>query len=147
MDKTGSKPPVRIGVLPLPGFALMSYACTVEPLRAANLLSSTPKYEILDFGQDDWTTSSGSAAILNSRKIGEQPQVDLLLVIAGGNPFEFRDEAIDLPEHPLGALHSTVELLHGELHARARLDERRSPAQQLPELGFLGRTRLYGPQI
>ena len=43
--------PFRVGILPVVGFPLMSYACTVEPLRAANLLSRRPLYEIVHFGQ------------------------------------------------------------------------------------------------
>jgi len=31
--------PFRVGIYAVEGFALMSYACTVEPLRAANLLA------------------------------------------------------------------------------------------------------------
>ena len=33
-----------VGFLLVPGFALMSYAAAVEPLRAANLISGTPLY-------------------------------------------------------------------------------------------------------
>ena len=38
--------PIRsIGVLLLPGYSLMSYACALEPLRAANVLSGHKLYE------------------------------------------------------------------------------------------------------
>ena len=38
---------IRIGVLPIDGFALMSYASTVEPFRAANMLSRRMLYEVV----------------------------------------------------------------------------------------------------
>ena len=38
----------KVGVLTLDGFALMSYASLIEPLRAANLLSEKPLYEVLN---------------------------------------------------------------------------------------------------
>lgn len=84
--------PYRVGILPLPGFALMSYACTVEPLRAANLLSNRPLYDIVHFGSAESVTSSGTASIVPTRRVGEFVDLDLLLVVAGGDPFEFTDE-------------------------------------------------------
>jgi len=36
--------PQTIGFLLVPGFALMSYAAAIEPLRAANLLSGQALY-------------------------------------------------------------------------------------------------------
>ena len=41
--------PFRVGVFPVPGFALMSYASTVEPLRAANLLARARLYDVVHF--------------------------------------------------------------------------------------------------
>ena len=63
-DKMGSMPsPFRVGILPVAGFPLMSYACTVEPLRAANLLSQRTLYDIVHFGQAVQTPSSGAATV------------------------------------------------------------------------------------
>src|SRR5918994_2619620 len=43
--KPASEPsPQTVGFLLVPGFALMSYAAAVEPLRAANLLSGRELY-------------------------------------------------------------------------------------------------------
>ena len=93
-DKSGSDPaPFRVGVVPLPGFALMSYACTVEPLRAANLLSRRPLYALSLFGTDGIVESSGPGQVATSHAIGETPPLDLLLVVAGGDPFAFDDPA------------------------------------------------------
>ena len=85
--------PFRIGLLPVPGFALMSYSATVEPLRAANLLTGETLYEIVHFGPEAGATvqSSGSAAITAAFGVGDTPPLDLLLVLAGGDPTRFRD--------------------------------------------------------
>ena len=85
--------PFRVGIWPVPGFALLSYACTTEPLRAANLLSRMPLYETIHFGGPGPATSSGAATIAASHALGEMPPLDLLLVVAGGDPFAFDDPA------------------------------------------------------
>lgn len=91
-DEIGSEPlPFRVGVLPVPGFALMSYACTTEPLRAANLLARRKLYEVIHFADGPLARSSGAAQIVPDRAIGETPDLDLLLVIAGGDPSGFDD--------------------------------------------------------
>ncbi|MXX89600.1 MAG: GlxA family transcriptional regulator [Boseongicola sp. SB0677_bin_26] len=86
--------PFRVGILPVPGFALLSYACTVEPLRAANLLSDSKLYEIVHFSADGRVPSSGAASIEKTRRPGGAEDLDLLLVVAGGDPFAFDDVAI-----------------------------------------------------
>ena len=85
--------PFRVGVFAVPGFALMSYACTVEPLRAANLLSRQPLYQVVHFGDAAHVASSGAASVERQHDVGEMADLDLLLVVAGGDPFAFRDRA------------------------------------------------------
>jgi transcriptional regulator GlxA family with amidase domain len=96
-DESGSNAaPFRVGIWPVPGFALMSYACTVEPLRAANLLSRKPLYDIVHFASGDQAQSSGAASVEQVRGFDETPDLDMLLVVAGGDPFQFEDsEAMD----------------------------------------------------
>ena len=96
MDLSGStgRRPYRVGILPIPGFALMSYACTVEPLRAANLLSRRPLYEICHFSDDPQVASSGAARVERNHAPGEHDNLDLLLVVAGGDPFAYEDAAV-----------------------------------------------------
>ena len=38
----------NVGILLINGFGLMSYASLIEPLRAANLLSDTDSYKIIN---------------------------------------------------------------------------------------------------
>lgn len=93
-DESGSgAAPFRVGIVPIPGFALMSYACTVEPLRAANLLSRGVLYDICHFGPLSGCQSSGDAGVTADFAVGNMPRLDLLLIVAGGDPF-----AIDDPE-------------------------------------------------
>lgn len=72
----------------------MSYACTVEPLRAANLLSRRPLYDVMHFGDSPLIRSSGAAAIERWQAVGAVVDLDLLLVVAGGDPFAFDDDAV-----------------------------------------------------
>ena len=87
-------PPFRIGIVPLPGFALMSYASTVEPFRAANLLARRELYEVLHFSGAGPVQSSGAAGIAADTRIGELADLDLLLVVAGGDPSTVSDPAL-----------------------------------------------------
>ena len=87
--------PTRIGVLPLPGFALVSYACTVEPLRAANLLSRRNLYEVINISTNGVAPqSSGSAFVETHAKIGDPLALDYLFVVAGGDPGAFNDTKV-----------------------------------------------------
>ena len=83
--------PFRVGILPVRGFALMSYACTVEPLRAANLLSGSKLYEIVHYSSGARVPSSGAAWVERTRRPAGEEDLDLLLVVAGGDPFAFED--------------------------------------------------------
>lgn len=86
--------PYRVGIFPVPGFALMSYACTVEPLRAANLLSRRALYAVTHFDDGSPSRSSGAASVAGAARLGEVPELDLFLVIAGGDPAGFEDRRV-----------------------------------------------------
>ena len=85
--------PYRVGLFPVPGFALMSYACTVEPLRAANLLAGRALYEVVHFGSQATVPSSGAARVEPAHPVGHPAPLEMLLVVAGGDPFAFDDPA------------------------------------------------------
>jgi transcriptional regulator GlxA family with amidase domain len=84
-----------IGFLLIPGFALLSYAAAVEPLRAANQLSGKPLYRWWQTAPgNEPAVASNSAAILSNHQFGSNAALpDLLLVCAGGNPATFKDRA------------------------------------------------------
>ncbi len=85
----------RIGVLPIEGFALLSYASMVEPLRAANLLGRRELYEMVNIGVDGGPiASSGAAVVMPQAKVGDDLKLDYLFVVAGGDPTTFRDRRV-----------------------------------------------------
>ncbi|MFZ9486733.1 MAG: GlxA family transcriptional regulator [Alphaproteobacteria bacterium] len=85
--------PIRsVGVLLLPGYSLMSYACSIEPLRAANALSGRPLYAWTHVSLDGKPAqASNGAQVLPDAAVGDRIDPDLLLVCAGGNPTTFDD--------------------------------------------------------
>jgi transcriptional regulator GlxA family with amidase domain len=82
--------PRTIGFLLVPGFALMSYASAIEPLRAANVLTGRNLYcwRHISTGEALVEASNGLSIVADHR-IGEALQLDALLVCAGGNPAHF----------------------------------------------------------
>lgn len=83
-----------IGFLLVPGFALMSYAAAVEPLRAANVISGRTLYRWRTITIDGRpAASSAGATIPADAQVGDQIDLDMLIVCAAGNPAEFRDRA------------------------------------------------------
>src|SRR6056297_748045 len=93
-DKDKALRPFRVGIVPVPGFAIMSYASVADPLRAANLLSGRRLYDIVHFAHESQAQSSGSAVISDCEPVGSGAPLDLLLVIAGGDPFAVKDRAL-----------------------------------------------------
>ena len=85
----------RIGVLPIEGFALMSYASTVEPFRAANTLSRRNLYEVINISVDGLAVqSSGAASVTPQQSIHDQIDLDYLFIVAGGNPALFDNRSV-----------------------------------------------------
>ncbi len=83
-----------VGFLLIPGFALLSYAAAVEPLRAANQLAGKTLYRWWNATPGDKpAVASNGAAILPDFKFGaDAGPLDLLFVCAGGNPATFNDK-------------------------------------------------------
>ncbi len=87
--------PTSVGFLLVPGFALMSYAAAIEPLRAANLLSGKELYRW-------WHAAPGGEPVLASNGVAIIPDcgtdaeraADMVFVCAGGNPATFDDRSV-----------------------------------------------------
>ena len=96
MDIGDNNPaPVRIGILCIEGFGLMSYASLAEPFRGANQLSQNNLYEIIDIGVNgNPVLSSGAANIIPTAKVGDILKLDYLFVVAGGDPLSFNDQKV-----------------------------------------------------
>tara|TARA_B100001093_G_C26674677_1_gene947727 strand:+ start:122 stop:1078 length:957 start_codon:yes stop_codon:yes gene_type:complete len=85
----------KVGVLPLKGFALMAYASTVEPFRAANMLSDSPLYDVINIGLDDQLiASSGAGSVSPQTSIKDKIELDYLFVVAGGNPMSYENKEV-----------------------------------------------------
>lgn len=84
--------PMRVGFVLIDGFALMSYAAAVEPLRAANLLSKTGAvFDIQHVAlKGAFATSSSGAMIPADHNLQTGGKFDILFVVAGGAPIGFR---------------------------------------------------------
>lgn len=82
-----------VGFLLIPGFALMSYAAAIEPLRAANQLAGKVLYRWWHAAPGDKPAiASNGAAVLPDFRFGcDTGRLDLMLVCAGGNPALFND--------------------------------------------------------
>ena len=84
-----------VGFLLVPGFALMSYAAAVEPLRAANLISGKPLYRWWHAAPGGKPVmASNGLAIIPDIGVGTERDVDMLFVCAGGNPATFNDKPV-----------------------------------------------------
>src|SRR5437868_4883678 len=82
--------PQTIGFLVIPGLALMSYASAIEPLRAANHFVGRELYRWVHIThKEPIVTSSCGATLPCSARVGDDLDLDLLLVCAGGNPAQF----------------------------------------------------------
>lgn len=85
--------PQTVGLLLIPGFALMSYASVVEPLRAANLLAGRALYRWVHITPGPDTVEASCGAAVPCVTAAEAGVPDFLFVCAGGNPTAFRDRA------------------------------------------------------
>ena len=81
--------------MPLDGFALMSYASFVEPLRAANLLSKKNLYEVVNaYSRNRLVRSSVGLTVECELHYSEIKEFDLFLIVAGGSPESFADKKL-----------------------------------------------------
>jgi len=88
-------PTQTVGFLLVPGFALMSYAAAIEPLRAANLIAGNELYRW-------WHAAPGGKPVMASNGLAIIPDcgtdrdraADMVFVCAGGNPATFEDKSV-----------------------------------------------------
>lgn len=84
-----------IGFLLIPGFALLPYACAVEPLRAANILSGRRLYSWRHFSPDGQPAAASNGVMIGASALPDagKAEIGTLFVCAGGNPAAFHDAA------------------------------------------------------
>lgn len=86
----------RIGFYLMDGFAMMSTAAAMEPLRAANLFSTRPRYEIVPLSAQGGAVGASLPAAFETRAIRDAgSDFDMVFVVAGGDPFARRDPAAE----------------------------------------------------
>jgi transcriptional regulator GlxA family with amidase domain len=85
---------LKLGLLLVDDFALMSYASIIEPFRAANTLAGIPLYRWrhVSVGGKPVAASNG-ATIIADEAVGDTLNYDMLVVFAGGEPARFDDTA------------------------------------------------------
>jgi transcriptional regulator GlxA family with amidase domain len=84
----------NVGVLLVPGFALMSYTAAIEPLRAANLIAGTELYRWWHASPSGKpVAASNGVAIIPDYGTDRDRAADMVFVCAGGNPATFEDKA------------------------------------------------------
>jgi transcriptional regulator GlxA family with amidase domain len=88
------RPVESVGFLLIPGFALMAYACALEPLRAANQLAGKQLYRWWHTAPaDSPAAASNGVAVLPDHTLDSRRNLpDLLIICAGGNPSKFNDK-------------------------------------------------------
>ncbi|MEO0371775.1 MAG: AraC family transcriptional regulator, partial [Pseudomonadota bacterium] len=92
-ENTGQKR--RIGILPIDGFAAMSFAALTEPMRAANLLAQRTLYDTVVYSVTGHPVqSSGAALVMPQARVGEDERLDYLFLVAGGDPARFNDAGV-----------------------------------------------------
>ena len=92
MDKNTLDLPYRVSLALVDGFALMSFASLVEPLRAANLLAGKTLFRVRCLSPTgEFAVSSSGAMIPASRLPRAGERSDLAMVVAGGDPFAVED--------------------------------------------------------
>lgn len=85
----------RIGFVLISGFALMSCASAIEPLRAANLFSGRKLYTVDYLALDnECATSSSGAKMRATASLDEDLDFDYVFIVAGGDPTTFNDDTL-----------------------------------------------------
>lgn len=92
-DIRASSHTIRIGLLLIDGFTILSYASFIEPLRAANSLAGATLYSWthVSLGGKVAFASNGAQLVADSC-VGGTIDCDMVFVFAGGDPASFRDE-------------------------------------------------------
>jgi transcriptional regulator GlxA family with amidase domain len=75
----------HVGVVLTPGFSLMAFACTVEPLRGANLMRGAVLYRWSHLSPEGGMVASGGALEVLTQPLPKPSEADFdMLVVCGG---------------------------------------------------------------
>jgi transcriptional regulator GlxA family with amidase domain len=85
----------RIGFFLVEGYALMSTAAAMEPLRAANLFSPKPLYETVLISSHGGAVASSLPGAMTTQSLAQTGlEFDIVFVVAGGDPMQLRDATL-----------------------------------------------------
>jgi transcriptional regulator GlxA family with amidase domain len=89
--------PFRVAVILVPGFALMSFASVIEPIRGANRLSGSHLYDWELFAPEGGMVDSNSGITVAAASVAalEQGQFDLVVVCAASHAEQRRFRAVE----------------------------------------------------
>lgn len=92
-----AKAPFRVAVILVPGFALMSFASVIEPVRGANRLSGAKFYEWALFAPEGGMVESNSGITVAAAPVSalEQSAFDLVVVCAASHAEQRRFRAVE----------------------------------------------------
>jgi transcriptional regulator GlxA family with amidase domain len=95
--RTNAKAPFRVAVILVPGFALMSFASVIEPVRGANRLSGSKFYEWELFAPEGGMVESNSGITVAAAPVSalEQSSFDLVVVCAASHAEQRRFRAVE----------------------------------------------------
>jgi transcriptional regulator GlxA family with amidase domain len=95
--RTNAKAPFRVAVILVPGFALMSFASVIEPVRGANRLSGAKFYEWELFAPEGGMVESNSGITVAAAPVSalEQNPFDLVVVCAASHAEQRRFRAVE----------------------------------------------------
>src|SRR5689334_3502793 len=95
--RTNAKSPFRVAVILVPGFALMSFASVIEPVRGANRLSGSRFYEWELFAPEGGMVESNSGITVAAASVAtlEQAHFDLVVVCAASHAEQRRFRGVE----------------------------------------------------
>ena len=95
--RTNSKAPFRVAVILVPGFALMSFASVIEPIRGANRLSGSHFYDWELFASEGGMVESNSGITVAAAPVAalEQGHFDLVGVCAASHAEQRRFRTVE----------------------------------------------------
>jgi transcriptional regulator GlxA family with amidase domain len=95
--RTNVSTPFRVAVILVPGFALMSFASVIEPIRGANRLSGARLYEWELYAPEGGMVESNSGITVSAASVSalEQHPFDLVVVCAASHAEQRRFRAVE----------------------------------------------------
>jgi|RhiMethySRZTD1v2_1073278.scaffolds.fasta_scaffold01767_24 transcriptional regulator GlxA family with amidase domain len=95
--RTNARAPFRVAVILVPGFALMSFASVIEPVRGANRLSDSHFYDWELFAPEGGMVESNSGITVAAAPVAalEQGHFDLVVVCAASHAEQRRFRTVE----------------------------------------------------